>query len=273
MSALRIATYNLLHDGQDEEDRSRLDAALEVLREAAPHVVMLQEARRFEADGGRLLLEVERRLGMRGWLALAPHTGQNTAVLVAPPIEPRAFAADPVRFHHAAAHLTVALPGLGPELTLVSVHLSPASPAARLAEAAHLADLAATDRFSIVAGDCNSPGPGDPEPGDWERLPAHFRVRYLDEAGERSDRRALRLLAAAGFADAATALGAGAEPTVPTTGHPDAEFVDFRADRVLVSPPLADGIVGQRMIRDERTHRASDHYPVVVDLDLPWAGA
>ena len=202
MSTLRVATYNLLHGGQGGGDRTRLDAALEVLTESNPQILMLQEARGFECDGGRLLHEVERRLGMRGCLGLAPHTAQNTAVFLAPSVELRAFATDSVRFHHAGARATVALPGLEPELTLVSVHLSPVSPAARLAEVALLADLAAPDR----------------------------------------------------------------------SGYPEAEFVPFRADRVLLSPPLADRVVGHEVIREERTDRASDHYPVVVDLDVEWEG-
>lgn len=268
MSSLRVATYNLLNGGHDGDDPRRLYEALEVLREASADVVMLQEARGFDRDGARLLFEVERQLGLRGQLALAPHTGQNTAVFLAPRIELHSFTVDAVHFHHAAAFAAVAVPGLTPELTLASVHLSPISPSARLAEAGHLAGLGAPDRWTIVAGDCNSPGPQDPEPGDWKSLPTHFRVRYLDDAGQSSDRRALSLLAAAGFSDVADELGQSAEPTVPTRGYPDVEFVDFRADHVLASPPLAGRATSHRVLKEERTHRASDHYPVVVEFDL-----
>jgi endonuclease/exonuclease/phosphatase family metal-dependent hydrolase len=266
---LRIATYNVLNGGHDGADPRRLERALAVLVRAEADIVLLQEARGFERDGSRLLFDAERQLGMRGQLAGAPHTGQHTAVFTAPTLTLRSFVSDSVHFHHAAAVAEVSLPDSGQELTVASVHLSPTSPHARLAEAGHLAALAAPDRRAIIGGDFNSPGPTDPEPPDWDRLPPHFRVRYLDDQGATSDRRALALLAAAGFTDIGEELGARAEATVPTAGFPASEFVPFRSDHVLVGPALAGRAISHAVLRDDITDHASDHYPVVVELDLP----
>jgi exodeoxyribonuclease-3 len=272
MNTLRVATYNLLHGGQDGGNRTRLDTALEILREAEPDVVALQEAKGFEREGGRLLFEVENRLGMRGQLALAPRTGQNTAVFVAPALGLLGFEADDLHFHHTAAIATLAAPGVAAEITVISVHLSPLSPETRLAEAAQLAGFAAPGSWTILAGDFNSPGPADPEPGDWGSLPAHFRVRYLNDAGDASDRRAGARLGAAGFVDVAAELQTNDETSVPTRGFPDSEFVPFRSDQVLVTPPLATRAVTHKVLKDDRTDTASDHYPVVVDFDLDRVG-
>ncbi|MEU8495116.1 hypothetical protein [Pseudonocardia alni] len=132
-----------------------------------------------------------------------------------------------------------------------------------------LAALAAPDRCSIIAGDANSLALGDPEPPDWARLPAHLGVRYLqpDHPGQApvADRSALALLRRAGFVDAAAVHGDLA-PTVPAAGFPDAEFVPFRCDHVLLSPALAPGLTTYRVLDDDRTAHASDHLPVVVEL-------
>lgn len=48
---------------------------------------------------------------MRGFLAVAPRTGQNTAIFICEPLKPIEFESDGANFHLAFATLTVALPG------------------------------------------------------------------------------------------------------------------------------------------------------------------
>jgi exodeoxyribonuclease-3 len=65
----------------------------------------MQEAKGFDAAGGTLLFALEARIGMRGFLAVAPRTGQNVAIFVRDPLIPLAFEADGNNFHHALAML------------------------------------------------------------------------------------------------------------------------------------------------------------------------
>jgi len=275
---IRVMSYNILNGGREggPADDGRWRAEVEVIHGAAPDVLLLQEARGFDADGGRLLFEAEQALGMRGLLSVAPRTGQHTAVFLGEDVRPVRFEPDSAHFHHALAQATVLLPGLAEPVIVASIHLSPLSPALRAAEVGWLAGLAAPGRLSLVAGDANSLAPGDPEPDGWETLPPHFRVRYLDPSAARpaADRSALRFLHAAGFTDSA-AHGAVPDPTptVPTRGFPEAEFVPFRSDHVLLSPALAPALVSYRVVDDDRTQMASDHLPVVVELDLDVLGA
>lgn len=267
---MRVMSYNVLNGGRDAGNDKLWRTTVEVIGEVAPDVLLVQEARGFDADGGRALFAAEEDLDMRGLLAVAPRTGQHTAVFFRPGIQPLRFDPDSDHFHHALAQATLAVPGFDQPVTVASIHLSPLSPALRAAEVGSLAGLAAADQYAIVAGDANSLAPGDPEPTDWDKLPAHLRVRYLAPAADgrspAADRSALAYLHAAGFTDAAAARGQAAIPTVPAPGFPQAEFVPFRCDHILLSPRLAPALTGYRVIDDARTATASDHLPVVADL-------
>lgn len=284
---MRVLSWNILNGGDDGGDRFRWRSQAQLIRELNPDVLLMQEARHFAADGGSRLFQAEADLRMRSLLAVAPHTGQHTAVFLHPDLRPVRFEPDAVHFHHALAHAHVAVPGLDEPVQLASMHLSPLSPALRTAEVGWLAGLAAPGTLALVAGDANSLAPGDPEPPDWAELPAFQRVRYLDltreprgssarAASAVADRTALAFLHAAGLVDAARGPGSGADgtpvvdttPTVPTRGYPNAEFVAFRGDHVLLSPALAAARVSYQVVQDDRAHSTSDHLPVLVELDL-----
>ncbi|MBN9121857.1 MAG: endonuclease/exonuclease/phosphatase family protein [Planctomycetes bacterium] len=263
---MKVMSYNTLFGGWDGGDDRRCRAQREVITSEKPDVLLLQECRHYDHNGHRRLCETEDALGMRGFLAVAPHTGQHTAVFARPELTPVAFEGDSARFHHAAATVTLRVPGLTRPVTFVSVHLCPNGSHIRLAEAAYLVAHAAADGFALVAGDFNSVSPLDPEP-DWTPLSAHHRARYLSADG-RADRRVLQTLYSAGYADLAHRLGRHGEPTVPGAGFANTEFVPFRSDYFLASASLAEKTVAYSVVRDERTDAASDHYPITAEFKL-----
>lgn len=258
---MKVMTYNTLFAGFDGTDDRRRKLQVEMIREVSPDILLFQEAKNFTADGSRLLYETEDLLGMRGLLATAPATGQNTAIFIKAPIRPLAFETDAIHFHHAAAIAKLDVPGLDKPLTAISVHLCPLAAHVRLREAAYLASCASSSSYVLITGDFNNVPPGAPEPA-LDQLPPHFRARYIGEDGK-ADRRAIKFLYEAGFVDIAEHLGKGDEATVPTKGFPEAEFVPFRCDYILASPPLAERAEHVGVLADNRTGLASDHYPVV----------
>lgn len=267
---MKVMSWNTLYGGLDGDDDRRFRLQAEVIRTLKPDVLLLQEAKRFEADGSRRLFEVEQAIGMRGFLALVPHTGQNTAVFACPDVEPVSFSSDSVHFHHAAAMATLRVPGFARPITFISVHLCPVGVPMRLIEAANLVPSAAPKGWVLVAGDFNSISPHDAEP-DWGELSFHHRARYTGPDGKMVDRRVLETLEGAGYVDLAYKLGEHATPTVPGAAFPHAEFVPFRADYFLASAALSHCIKSYSVIRDERTDQASDHYPIVAKF-TPVAG-
>ena len=242
---MRIVTYNIKNGGRP----SRVDAVRRVMRSLEPDVLALQELR-----GGPLSISGWRAYAARSWF------GQPVAVYVRAGLD--VLAAGPVRrpFHHAASRVVVAT-AAGP-LTVVSAHLHPHRPPARRREARRLAAAVRGRPLAVVCGDLNGLDPWSDHADEVARLAPPYRLRHLRPDGS-VDTRAVASLAAAGLVD----IGDGSGPTAPTALG-GAEFSDMRLDYVFGTPAVAARARSYRVVRGGEAETASDHYPVLVDLDL-----
>jgi len=265
---LQVLTYNTLFGGRDGADDRRALAQWELIQTLAPDVLLMQEAKGFDLAGGALLHQWEARIGMRGFLAVAPRTGQNVAIFIREPLKPLSFHVDAVNFHHALATLSVGMPGDDRPLTLISAHLCPAGAVVRRREAAYLAVQAGTESLTLLTGDFNSASPHDDEPEGFDALPAHHRARYVADDLRGADRTVLAHLESAGWVDVGHALGGSQVPTVPTRGFTGTEFAVMRCDYVLASRALARFAVAYDVVRTPATDTASDHYPVLATFEV-----
>lgn len=269
---LKILTYNTLFAGRDGIDDRRAVAQIGLINELEPDVFLMQEAKGFDADGGAWLYRLESLIGMRGFLAIAPHTGQHVAIFVRQPFRTVNFGTDGIHFHHALATLKVALPGGADHdqiFTFMSTHLCPNGAAARQREAAYLAVQADPQSFTLLTGDFNSASPHDPEPEGFNELAAHHRFRYISSDLQTADRSVLAHLETAGWVDVGHALGGSNIPTVPTVGFAGTEFAVMRCDYMLASQALAQYATSYQVIRNSVTDMASDHYPVLATFEVP----
>jgi exodeoxyribonuclease-3 len=268
---LTVLTYNTLFAGRDGTDDRRAQAQIGLIAELRPDVFLMQEAKGFDANGGAWLYAMEARIGigMRGFLAVAPRTGQNVAIFIREPLRPVSFETDGANFHHALATLKVALPDSDKQITFISAHLCPNGPAVRRREAAYLAVHAAPDNLTLLTGDFNSASPHDPEPEGFDDLAAHHRTRYLSDDLKTADRSVLAHLEAAGWVDVGHALDASNVPTVPTADFSGTEFAVMRCDYLLASQTLAVHARSYQVIRTPVTDMASDHYPVLASFEMP----
>lgn len=266
---LTVLSYNTLFGGRDGSDEHRAQAQIGVINELRPDVFLMQEAKAFETNGGAWLYALGARIGMRGFLALAPRTGQHVAIFIRETLRPVSFDADAAHFHHALATLKVALPDSERTLTFIGAHLCPNGADVRRREAAYLAVSAAPDNMTLLAGDFNSASPHDPEPEGFDALPPHHRSRYLADDLHTADRSVLAHLEAAGWIDIGHALGGSAVPTVPAAGFAGTEFASMRCDYLLASQALAQHADSYQVIRTGLTDMASDHYPVLATFSLP----
>lgn len=266
---LTVLTYNTLFAGRDGSDERRARAQIGLINELSPDVFLMQEARGFDANGGARLHALEQQLGMRGFLAVAPRTGQNLAIFIREPLRAVSFDVDGAHFHHALATLNVALPDSDQQITFISTHLCPNGPEVRRREAAYLAVQAAPDKLTLITGDFNSASPHDPDPADWPALAPHHRARYLADDLQGIDRSVLAHLEAAGWVDLGHQLDADKVPTVPTVAYADVEFATMRCDYLLASKSLAAFAKSYQVIRNPVTDSASDHYPVLATFEVP----
>ncbi|MEU7960220.1 endonuclease/exonuclease/phosphatase family protein [Micromonospora humida] len=271
---LRVMTWNIRTGGRDRTGPDRRDLVCRVVTAQAPDVLAVQELRGFDRPG--VLAGFADRVGMHPHLARTCF-GQPVAVLVRPPWRTRS--AGPVRrpLHHAAQRVELATTA-GP-LTVLSAHLDPYTGLRRRIEAGWLA--AAVRRvpgeLALLAGDLNTLDPGTDHTGRVARLPVAYRRRHLRRDGRTVDTRAVARLLAAGLVDLWTHAAAGSvDPagsveaglTAPTRHGGGVEFSGMRLDYLLGTPALAARLRDVHVVRGGDTEYASDHYPVVAELDL-----
>ncbi|WP_091302589.1 endonuclease/exonuclease/phosphatase family protein [Micromonospora halophytica] len=265
---LRVMTWNIRTGGRDRGGADRLGLVTGVVAAEHPDLLAVQELRDFDRDG--LLADVADRVGMRPHLARSCF-GQPVAVLVRPSLRVRYAGRVRRPFHHAAARVVVDT-SAGP-LTVFSTHLSPYSGGRRRMEADWLA--AAVRRtggeLTLLAGDLNTLDPAVDHTARLAGLSAHHRRRHLRRDGRTVDTRAVSRLRAAGLVDL-WPLRAGAAPdaaglTVPTR-HGGAEFSGMRLDYLLGTARVATLTRQVRVVRGGDADHASDHYPVVAELEL-----
>lgn len=268
MAELTVLTYNTLFAGRDDGEDRRAQAQIRLINDLRPDVFLMQEAKGFDANGGAWLYALEQRIAMRGFLAVAPRTGQNIAIFIREPLRPLSFEADGDHFHHTLATLKVAVPDIELPITFMSAHLCPNGRQIRRREAAYLAVLAAPERLALVSGDFNSGSPHDPEPHDWGALAPHHRARYLADDLRGIDRSVLAHLETAGWVDLGHRLNPDGTPTVPTAAYRNAEFATMRCHYLLASHALSTKARTYQVIRNGTTDAASDHYPVLATFEL-----
>ncbi len=126
-------------------------------------------------------------------------------------------------------------------------------------------------RLVVLAGDLNALDPWSDHGDRLARLPEEYRKRHLRRDGS-VDTRTIAALEATGLVDLWRSAGSGDGLTAPTTQGGGEEFSGMRLDYVLGSPSLAALATGCRVVRGGAAEYASDHYPVMAELDLTLGG-
>jgi exodeoxyribonuclease III len=258
---MRVLTYNIRNGGQPD----RLDRILDVVTAQRPDILGLQELRGFDRDLGRRMRDVAAATGMAAFLGRS-RFGQPVAVLVRESAQVLGSGRIRRPFHHAAMSVTVATDH-GP-LTAISTHLDPYQGWKRRLEARWIAARVNADRLVLVMGDLNTLDPWTDHTGRLRDLAPEFRSRHLRRG--RVDSRAVQVLVDAGLVDLyqQAADPAGLDYTAPTRDGGGTEFSRMRLDYVLGTRGVAALTRTCRTVSDGATESASDHYPVVADIDL-----
>jgi exodeoxyribonuclease III len=271
--SIAVMTYNIRTGGA-----GRLDGLLRVITGVRPDLLALQELRGFDVDGFQRLHELADGLGMRAFPARSTR-GQPVAVLVTAGARVRAGEAVERGLHHGAVRVVVDT-DRGP-LTLVGTHLCPFSGRRRLHEARRLRARLDPGTAGLLAGDLNTLDPWTGHGERLGRLPLRYRRRHLRGGiGRTVDTRAIAELDRAGLVDLYRLVGArpgapgpGAAEgrddghTAPTRYGGGPEFAGMRLDYVFATPAAAALARSARVVRGGDAEWASDHYPLVVELD------
>ena len=267
MARLRLMTWNLLEGGRGAEG-PRLDLITSVLRAVQPDVLTACEAHGL-AEDPRLLADIAAAVGMRARLAPADD-GAHVLLLTRPSVAVTHFGALALAGPRRAAVGVLRAPGL-PEIMLAGCHLDARDPSQRLREAQVLLASMPPQWPRVVMGDLNSISHEDGlTRRDLMSLPLHHVERHVAPDGE-PDTRVTQALSAAGLVDAWRLAHAGvpvaAGATVPTAIPQPPRFGSMRLDYIFLSADIPAALTACEPWREKPAPRASDHFPLVADLE------
>ena len=243
---LRLLSYNIRYGG-----RGREEPLAEVVRAAAPDVVLLQEATRPEV--------VERLAAATGLSHWQARRGESLACMSRVPLEQARWHRPRVSRH---AFLEV-VPAAG-AWRIFGVHLSAVHAAwterRRLYELRAL--LLAVQQHQAgphaLVGDFNTIAPG--EIFDLRKLPARLRA-LVWLSGGRIRWRTIQTVLDAGYADVFRRL----QPDVVGYTFPTWD-PHVRLDYLFVPAAFAGRVACCQVVTGDRVREASDHHPLVAEL-------
>ena len=243
----RLLTYNIQHGGH-----GRIDAIANVITAVSPDVVLLQEA----TDPAN----VERLASATGMAEGRAFARQSLGFLSRRPVSSYKWIRPRI-----SRHAFIEIVPAGDQMRLFGVHLSAVH--AAWTEARRVLELRALLRsvarhqqgFHVLAGDFNTLAPG--EELDLTRLPLRLRP-FVWMSGGRVRWRTIQTVLDAGYVDAYR-LKYPLEPgaTLPTSDP------YLRLDYVFVPKSYTVRVLDCDVVRHRDAVTASDHFPVVANLD------
>lgn len=275
---MRIVTYNIQYwTGMDRERRP--ERTLAAVQEMAPDIIALQEVVHplDDVEGPSPLEEMARHMG--GAFVFAPIWPGGTLSHIPGPMGIALVSRYPILAHavhtldpldakppRRALEVRVALPD-GRHLILYTTHLDWRSEEVRATQVRSLLRWTTRDvgRAHLVLGDFNSVHPRDiPVYEELTGLPWPRFVERVEEEYPQAPRepRAIPLIVRRGYEDAFLLAGEGDLRTY-TTADPT-----LRLDYCFLDPVLKSSVRRARRWDTELGRTASDHYPLVVDLEI-----
>jgi endonuclease/exonuclease/phosphatase family metal-dependent hydrolase len=248
---LVLATYNIRRGGHHRAERIAA-----VLAPFEPDIVVLQEA-----IEPAIVERIARELGLP---TVTSRRGASVAAVSRTPLADARWHAD------GPGHGFLELRTAAPAVRIIGVHLtaglSMRGESRRLRQTERLLRLAADDDAppTALVGDFNAVAPGD---GPFVRtMPLWIRALLRFDGGIQTA--AMSSVQAAGFVDAFRRC----HPDGPGGTLP-AAAPSVRLDYVMLDRTLATGLISCRVpTADATAALASDHLPVIAELEFPEAG-
>lgn len=253
---MKLITYNILNGGED-----RLESIIKVISGEKPDFLIINEANEFEKDDK--LNKFSEKIGLPHFkLSLSGEYNYHAVLFSKYPFK-EVKEIKPLRN---AGVLVVVDTKLG-KICIAGAHLSPYTEESRLPEIDLIIDEQKQYPNKVLIGDMNSLSAGD---GYDEEVIKGFNETQLSKFTTNGKFRfdVINRITASGYLDSALIFKKQKTPTVPTGLKEDeAHLTDIRVDYIFVSESLKDKIKSYSVVRNKITEKASDHYPVTIELN------
>jgi len=265
-SKLRIMTYNILNGGESKVGgvENRGEILRKVIADLKPDVLALNECANWHRDNAAPLQKLESAFEMSGVMAVTH--GLNVSILVRRGLPILQVLTDTERQANGLVVVEVMAPD-GKPLKILATHMNPFKPDERMKEAKEIVRYIGKDERCIVLGDLNSLSGRDKF--KLEDIPEQHRDRFAVNGEIHTG--VIEALEKAGLVDACRFKRPEpkeSDRTVGTTVSEDKAHAGthLRLDHILVTSNLTGVVQSVEVIQNEDTNRASDHFPVVLDL-------
>jgi endonuclease/exonuclease/phosphatase family metal-dependent hydrolase len=277
---VRVITFNI-HKWRTSDDRPNFRLVVDLLKRADADVIGLNEVLHpCPTEAGAALSCLATELGMyvafgacepRRQLGAAPTGGSGDALLSRFPFVSTAWAPlSPIPDKKQRGFLEARLAlGAGQTCTVVSLHLDHTDEGARQRQFSDL--LAwyglAGRRPDLILGDCNCIHPREYEdrPEAFQALRSHPLACHLTNGSDGPQ--LTRQVEQAGYVDALIQRGALGWGTIIRAGEP------VRLDYIWLRSDWAHRLTQAGIVEEPVGQEASDHRPVVADLELLMSSA
>jgi len=251
---MKIMTFNIWEGGIDEPG-SRIDSIVDVIKEANPDFLALQEANNFDKDSNALLKKISSDIALP-YYALSQGALQKSGkryhvvVLSRYPLREEHRFSD-FLFHCAALSVVIDSP-LG-EISICNLHLHAFSENIRLNELKVILKYQSQYKNHMLLGDFNSLSHKDEY--DTKTLEVENRFDVTDILNK-------------SYTDVASHLALGNRSTHPTPSNIDPTITKpIRIDYIFLTPSLTAHIKNPTVIKTTISEKASDHYPITLTLE------
>lgn len=253
---MKLMTYNILNGGE-----AGLDFVADVVKKEAPDYLTINEANTFATGDNKVLREFALKTGFKFYdLALSGEYDYHVAVLSKYPLKQT----QKLQLLMRACIISVIETEIG-DISVASLHLTPYSEDLRHSEIDLILDYQNKFKNKILMGDMNSLSPDDDyDPNMVKDFNEMQTKKFTTDGKLRFD--AIGKILSKGYVDTAVRLGKNKEHTAPTTINEYSAHSNMRLDYIFISESLTPHLQSYKVVKNEVSDTASDHYPIVIEL-------
>lgn len=255
-SELRIGSYNILKGGQ-----GRLDKISKVIKEINPDICGILEAVEWQ-NNLKFFEKMANDLEYKFFDFALANTKYNIAIFSKIPLKIKKITKG---IHHVVLEATIT-GGVFKGLNIFFIHLSPVSEDARLLEIEKLLKPLKKSSETIIIGDFNSLSARDPY--NKRKILNIFQTNNITKYGTDKLRfEVIDTVESAGLVDVAKYLKYPFTSTTPTPSNKDKNHAaHIRIDYAFLTKNIIKYIKKIEVFKNDPTDKASDHYPLFIEL-------